>query len=324
MIAPVSGVCVAVCTAVAVSGVPGRSALHGEPARDLVAELRAAMPTTGSVIVVYKSEGLQETTVGYSFRTGAWFHWTHFGQQVSVPDTFGGMDPLGRHFGGKATPGSGAYHEPGGIEHAAVLDAYFPTLMVLELARQFGADWQKFGPDRWGWIIRGKLVRGSRLQPISAMTPQMIEALGGAEVLLQDVELRIADDLTLVSIRTGSAAPVEPATAECSRPGFQILAHPSVPSTRLALTRCEWNTDEVQAFTLEAIEGAAVRKRLSVPWRRVSATDPDPNAPTPTPLKGVGGGVSASSLSKTLLGGGVALTVLALAAALWIRRRNAA
>lgn len=301
-----------------------RGAQQESVPRDLVAELRAAMPTTGSVIVVYKSESLQETTVGYSFRTGAWFHWTHFGQPVSAPDTFGGKDPLGRHFGGKATPGSGAYHEPGGIEHSAVLDGYFPLLMVLDLAQSFGAEWQRIAPERWGWIVRGKLVRGSRLQPLSAMTPDMIEALGGAEQLLQDVELRIADDLTLVSVRQGSAEPEVLETADCSRPGFQVLTRPGFPPTSLVLDRCEWNADDVQAFTLEAIEGAAVRKRLSVPWRRVSATDPDPNAPPPTPLKGDGGGVSASSLSKTLLGGGAALTVLALAAAFWIRRRNAA
>lgn len=292
--------------------------------RDLAAELRGAMPSSGSVLAVYKSDALQEITVGYSFRTGAWFHWTHFGQQGAVPDSFGGRDPAGRHFGGKATPGSGTYYDAGGLEHAAVLDAYFPTLMVLDLAQRFGAEWQQIETDRWGWIIRGKLVRGSRLQPLSAMTPQMIESLGGADALLMEVELRVAEDLTLVSVRRGSAGPEVLETADCSRPGFQVLTRPELPPTRLVLDRCEWNADDVQAFTLEAIEGAAVRKRLSVPWRRVSATDPDPNAPTPTPLKGEGGGVSTTSLSKTLLGGGAALTVLALAAAFWIRRRNAA
>ena len=292
--------------------------------RDLVSELRAAMPTSGSVVAVYASDGKQETTVGYSFRTGAWFHWVHFGQQGSAPDTFGGKDPSGRFFGGQATPGSGAFHEAGGFEHAAVLDAYFPAPMILDLAERFGAQWGQVSPGRWGWVIRAQLVRGSRIQPLGTMSLEMIRALGGAEQLLKDVELRIGDDLSLISIQRGSAAPEVVESSEYSRPGFQIVARPILPGTHQALVRCEWDNGESHAFTLEAIEGAAVRKRLSVPWRRVSATDPDPNAPPPMPLKGDSGGLSASSLSKTLLGGGAALIVLALAAALWLRRRNAA
>lgn len=320
----VNGRRVSLCAAAfAACCVGASSAAQVAPERDLVAELRAAMPAAGSVIAVYKSEGLQETTIGYSFRTGAWFHWIHFGQRGSVPDTFSGKDPAGRYFGGQATPGDGKYHEPGGLEPAAVLDAFFPTLLVLNLAKEFGAQWGQIDDQRSGWIIRAKLVRGSRTQPLSAMTPKMIEALGGADRLVQDVELRIAEDLTLVSVRRGSGRAEVLESADCSRPGFQVLTRPMFPPTSLVLDRCEWHADEVQAFTLEAIEGAAVRKRLSVPWRRTPVTDPDPNAPRPTPLQGDGGDWTASSASRTLIWAGALVTVLALIAAIWIRRRNA-
>ncbi|QOJ00298.1 MAG: hypothetical protein HRU70_07275 [Phycisphaeraceae bacterium] len=277
--------------------------------------LDAVRPRAGSVHAEYDDPLNGRELLGYCFESGAWYR-THGGRLY-------GQDPRGRGYWGFLSPEGPV--RVGELESGAdsILDEYFPTLFVIRALEIPGAA-VRAEQDEHGWVVEFALPRGRRNRTLGELPPPEIERWGGMDQLVRTVTVTL-DHRFHVTNRLGPVNPVEdgavqPESAPCSRPGFQVVSRTPDPGADTRLVRCEFlGTESREAFWDRAVSRSVdfvVKnpERTPVPVAASAGEEP------PVPIRTRSSGVSAQDLRVWLLAGGGALALAGLV--VYYRRRG--
>ncbi len=270
----------------------------------------AVWPKTGSIIAEYAGEVRLEHIVRYDFSSGAWYrlnhspHWWGFGEPASKEffqgnGARGAVKPMKGTFGGNA-----------------LLDNFFPTLMLHELLTRYPEPDSIERRSDGGWRVTWSLPRGERHFAADELPTTEVQRLGGPDKVLRPMIVEVdRTGRVLASLINNAAAQYD--TAECSLPGFQVCA--VAPPMNSKLVSCRYRvTEPTEPIGIVSVErelvsrvaqdsenqgegGAVGRTTLAVPSLELSTNRRD-------------------RIWRWVIYGGIGLIVLAVGGALWRRR----